>query len=78
MSQTAAAAPKVVAEMPEFGQGEIAVNPSPEPSVKRAIETPRATTAPANTAAQLTAGAEDSSSSTGVIESPLGRSCSSS
>jgi hypothetical protein len=45
---------------PEFGHGEIEVSPNPAANVMSTKVVPKATTAPAKTAAQLTAGCGDS------------------
>ena len=55
ISQIAEVTTNVVAEMPCPGQGEIAANPSPDPSVKNTSDTAAATKAPAMMAGQDTA-----------------------
>ncbi len=51
----------VVADTPEFNQGEIEVNPSPAPNDRRTRVVATAAMAPAKIAAQLTAERADSS-----------------
>src|SRR5579859_4091185 len=63
---------KVVAETPEFPQGETTENPMPMPKDKSTSVSAREATAPASTAAQDTPGIDGSTKSSGAFCPELG------